>query len=79
MLKAALELKGLSQKFIDFAHMYGAGDGGEGEDDLEEMPDSEEMPPEEAPEEETAPSRPMGKPNKKAALIIAIEKKKGKK
>lgn len=82
MLKAALDVKGLAQKFIDFAHMNGAGKGGEGEEDLAEQPEEDgedSMIPEDESAEEDAPeARPMGERNKKAAIIIAIGKKKGK-
>lgn len=92
MLKTALEMKAMSQKFIDFAHMYGAGAGGEGEEDLEELSEDDtkdtmpELPPVEDEEEEDEEEEPqkvgkMNKRNPKAALLLAIDikKKKGKK
>ena len=86
MLKTGLEMKGMAQKFIDFAHMNGAGKGGEGEDDLEELPenDVEDSMADETDEGESPamPSMKMGKMNErnpKAALLIAISKKRGKK
>ena len=102
MLKIGLEMKGMSQKFIDFAHMNGAGQGGEGEEDLEELPASDTEDTLDAPEEK--PSRMLGKPkpmedeespedavedevedkkkkgrNPKAAILISLMKKRGKK
>lgn len=81
MLQSALEMKSQAQKFIDFAKLNGAGNGGEGEEDLEEQEDSmeEEGDMEEAPEEDVMPPPASGK-NPKAAIMIAIGKaKKGKK
>ena len=79
MLKAALELKDLAQKFIDFAKVQGAGEGGEGEEDLEEAPEPEEdggLNDTEEPEEEEEKKK---KPNPKhLAIILALKKKMGK-
>lgn len=74
MLKAALELKELSQKFIDFAKIQGAGEGDEGEEDLEEVSEEEEEM--EGPEE--GMEGPKGDP-KHLAIILALKKKMGKK
>lgn len=83
MLKAALEIKDLSQQFIDFAKMEGAGEGGEGEEDLEEVPDEEESindVPEEEEEDEEEEMPMMKKKNPKhLAIILALKKKMGKK
>lgn len=75
MLKSALELKELSQKFIDFAKLQGAGEGSEGEDDLEEVEEEEEAMSEPAEEEEEPPK----KDPKHLAIILALKKKMGKK
>lgn len=76
MLKTGLEMKALSQKFIDFAKMYGAGEGGEGEEDLEEIEDEDTEESEGGGQEEGMLNGPR---NPKAALILALTKKKGKK
>ena len=83
MLKAALELKELSQKFIDFAKLQGAGEGGEGEEDLEEAMSEEEEDsallnePEE--EEEDDEEEKKKRDPRHLAIILALKKKMGKK
>ena len=74
MLKTGLEMKGMAQKFIDFAKMYGAGKGGEGEDDLEEQDDDMSDTEEESGEDKPSPL--SSERNPKAALILALGKKK---
>lgn len=76
MLKAGLEMKAQAQKFIDFAKMYGAGEGGEGEEDLEEVEDEGGQEPMPADSEGGSINKPAKSP--KAAILLAMLKKKKK-
>lgn len=73
MLKAALEMKMMAQKFIDFAKLQGAGEGEEGEEDLVPPGEDEEMEDEEMEDEEKAP-KSMNK-GKNLAIILALRKR----
>lgn len=76
MLKSALEMKALSQKFIDFAKMYGAGDGGEGEEDLEELPEDDNVEEDKGEGEMADSPSTSGRKGPMAAILIAMKKKK---
>lgn len=78
MLQCALEMKSKVQQFIDFAKMEGAGEGGEGEEDLMEAPYEDEETDGEGRMNETdledyaGPEKNKGK---NLAVLIALKKK----
>lgn len=81
LLDSALDLKEMSEKFIEFAKSHGAKAKGElneesSEDEIEEDYPSEEE--EEYPEEMGEETPRMGKP-RNLAIILAIKKKLDKK
>lgn len=78
LMQRALEMKDIANDFINYCKMYGGGEPGEGEEDLEEIDEEETEVDSKAKEAEEDGEATMNK-KPKAMIIMALKKKMGKK